>query len=260
MPSKHSTKPMRSTAVREVRPKASQPTPGMTQADMDQVRWEAMYEILVAYQRAHGHCRVPLSTWEQPNLVRWVITQRRAKREGKLSAERVRRLNKLGFSWDVQGELERANRVRWEAMYKALVAYRRAHGHCRVPIPSKKCSRLSHWVGRQRITKREGKLSKDRVQRLEKLGFVWDVWEERWEKMFTALVKYKKVHGNCDVPNEWSMNPQLSHWVATQRRLHRKGLLLPERRKRLRAIAFRGFSERRGTKLLTPRPHRSPQR
>ena len=222
-----------------VRRKAFQPKARMTEAEINQATWESMYEVLVAYQQAHGHCRVPLSTRDHSSLTRWLIGQRSARRKGKLSAERVRRLDELGFSWDVQAELERLNRERWESMYKNLVAYRRAHGHCRVSVSPKEWSSLGMWVGRQRVARREGKLSAERVLRLEKLGFVWELWEERWEKMFTALAKYKKAHGNCDVPGSWPENPELSSWVVMQRTINRKGILRPERKERLEALGFR---------------------
>jgi hypothetical protein len=194
-----------------------------------------MYEVLAAYRRLHGHCRVPYA--ERSRLSRWVGTQRQAKHNGKLGAEQIRRLDKLGFSWN--GTPPQA---RWDSMYEALVAYQRAHGHCRVPNAER--SRLSRWVQIQRLFKHKGRLSKDRVRRLDKLGFDWHLQEDRWERMFTALVKYKNVHGDCDVPSEWPEDRELGCWVSTQRWRGRKGSLRPERMKRLEAIGFRWWSKR----------------
>jgi hypothetical protein len=72
----------------------------------NQANWDSMHEALAAYQRAHGHCRVPRSAGNQSRLAHWVITQRCARRKGNLSAERIRRLDELGFSW---GETTPAN-------------------------------------------------------------------------------------------------------------------------------------------------------
>ncbi len=63
-------------------------------------------------------------------------------------------------------------------MYQALVAFREAHGHCRV---SRKCSvpGLGTWAAAQRQAKQSGTLSQERTDRLDKLGFVWNLREDR---------------------------------------------------------------------------------
>jgi hypothetical protein len=61
-------------------------------------KWESKYAELVEYKRIHGHCRVPQS---HSSLGRWVNTVRGYRRRAKLSEERVRRLDLLGFTWDM---------------------------------------------------------------------------------------------------------------------------------------------------------------
>jgi hypothetical protein len=194
-------------------------------------------EELAAFKKRHGHCRVPVASKDCSSLARWVVAQRYARRKGKLSAERVQRLDKLGFSWDVMKQ------ERWETKYKALAAYRRAYGHCRVPVADRDCPSLAHWVSMQRHARRAGTLSAERVRKLDKLDFVWDGWEEQWTRMLGALVGYKKSHGDCDVRRDWRRNPGLADWVARQRRSDGRGTLPPERKKRLDALGFRFDSQ-----------------
>jgi hypothetical protein len=189
-------------------------------------------EELALFKKKHGHCRVADSADDFPGLARWVVAQRYSRRQGKLCAEGVRRLNELGFSWDV------AKQERWEAQYAALAAYRRAHGHCRVPLATRDNRGLAHWVSMQRHARRAGTLSAERVRKLDKLHFVWDGWAEQWEGMFAALVKYRKSHGNCDVPRGWWRDPKLADWVARQRKFARRGTLPCDRKKRLAALGF----------------------
>ena len=293
-----------------------------------EAKWEAKYEALAAYQRAHGHCQVPLTVTDGFRLGRWVLNQRRARRTGNLITEQVRRLDALGFPWDVPGEVEQMEQLKWEAKYEALAAYRRTHKQCRVR--SKNCSPLSKWVARQRVARRKGKLSAEQVRRLDELGFPWDVqrrrvrtkpaaWEsmyeslaayrqthghcevagteslglsrwiarqraakrkgnltagqvwrlnrlrfvwdrheEKWEQMLAALVKYKKVHGNCNVPGTWPHNRKLAAWVNMQRNYGTKGTLPPHRRKRLETLGFRFGSPRtvRKSKETSPQSSR----
>ncbi|CAB9496720.1 helicase [Seminavis robusta] len=45
--------------------------------------------------------------------------------------------------------------------------------------------------------------------------------EERWEDMHTRLLRYKQLHGDCQVPNRYPDDPKLGAWVSTQRRHYR---------------------------------------
>jgi len=56
--------------------------------------------------------------------------------------------------------------------------------------------------------------------------------------MFAELKRYKDEHGDCDVPDRWSENPQLAKWVAHQRRFKKAGKLSLEHEQRLDALGF----------------------
>jgi hypothetical protein len=62
--------------------------------------WEQNFAALLKFKRREGHCCVPTPYTEGDlKLGWWVATQRRNKKE--MSAERRRRLNKIGFVWSV---------------------------------------------------------------------------------------------------------------------------------------------------------------
>jgi Helicase associated domain len=63
--------------------------------------WDEGFRRLDAFKRREGHCRVPKRYFEGGfKLGRWVEIQRRDK--GKLSPERLKKLNDLGFIWNGQ--------------------------------------------------------------------------------------------------------------------------------------------------------------
>jgi hypothetical protein len=73
--------------------------------------WSVRYEELKAFQKQHGHCRVPgakLKDSDTYQLANWVQTQRRKFKllqEGKKSyvtEERLRKLNEVGFEWSLR--------------------------------------------------------------------------------------------------------------------------------------------------------------
>ena len=96
------------------------------------MRWDAMYERLVAFKEKHGHCLVPNRCKEDPKLGAWVSTQRRQRKaflEEKfestiLSFNRIERLNAIGFVWKTPDP----RRMQWDILFEQLRAFHREHG------------------------------------------------------------------------------------------------------------------------------------
>jgi hypothetical protein len=144
------------------------------------ITWEDRLSELADYRKVHGHCNVLKRYSENPQLGKWVETQRsnyKLRREGKTSsmtALRIQELERLGFEWVYVS-------AAWENRLSELAAYHKIHGHCNVPRKYSENSKLAHWVANQRTNYRlyqEGKSSRMttyRIQELERLGFVWRV-------------------------------------------------------------------------------------
>jgi DNA-binding NarL/FixJ family response regulator len=81
---------------------------------------------------------------------------------------RIERLDKLGFVWN-------CSEKQWESQYSDLVKFQKVYGHCRVSTLSKTHAALGNWVRTQRVKQRQGKLSAERIRRLDLLGFTWDM-------------------------------------------------------------------------------------
>jgi hypothetical protein len=124
--------------------------------------------------------------------------------------------------------------VSWDERYGQLMAFKQREGHCNVPLGYPENPQLASWLRHQREFKRRGMLSRDRVKRLDELGFVWDPYEAAWEDMFRQLEAFKAREGHCNVSQSY-LSP-LGIWLNNQRRLQRRGQLSPERIKRLERI------------------------
>ncbi len=202
--------------------------------------WDEMFERLVAFKQKHDHCNVPQKCKDDPDLGLWVNSQRAFKSAGTFRREdRISKLDAIGFSWFVGG-------VSWDDSFNQLVAYKRDNGHCNVS--SGENLKLARWVHYQRRLKRENELSSEKVMRLDALGFVWVSGRKaliggsgisaEWLASFDELVRYRKTHGDCDVPAKWCENPQLANWASHQRQSRKSGTLPPERQRRLDEIGF----------------------
>ena len=135
-------------------------------------QWEAGFSALEAYKQVKGDCLVPkfYKTDDGFALANWVQNQRANRAKDTLSADRKERLEAIGFVWDPLS-------AHWEAGFRALEAYKQVKGHCLVPATLKTDGgfALGSWVRTQRKAKIEDKLSADRKERLEAIGFVWSV-------------------------------------------------------------------------------------
>lgn len=191
-------------------------------------QWNEAFMELQKFKKKEGHCRVPINfTRNGVNLGTWSMTQRQNKM--KLSPERIKRLNSLGFSWNPFNE-------QWEAAISVLLEFRNREGHCRVPRNHREGGvMLGIWVKGQRDNR--DKLTPEQIRRLDALGFSWDPFTERWEEAFSALVIYHKSEGHCRVPRHYTQGGfRLGLWVSAQR--VKKSGLKPEQIKRLDSVGF----------------------
>ncbi|MEO5348216.1 MAG: Helicase associated domain protein [Magnetococcus sp. YQC-3] len=196
--------------------------------DLEVAYWEEQMEALMGFQAVHGHCLVPASWPENPQLADWVARQRREWRAGRLLEERRVRLDGVGFVWDPEEQF-------WQARYAELVALHAAQGHCHPPEGQ---AELAEWVRQQRRAAVNQSLSGPRRAALEALGFIWDPQEAEWDAMCFALQAFRTERNHCIVPTQLPENPALARWVGAVRRSYANGLLSPERVQRLDGLGF----------------------
>jgi hypothetical protein len=142
-------------------------SPGLS--NVQRVPWTEMFARLKAWKEQHGSVRGPSRSGGK-RLGAWVTQQRMAARNGTLRADRREQLDAIGFDWK-GGRPYFAEQ--WERRFAQLLAFRERHGHCRVPAKWREDTAFGHWVYNQRLFKRTGKLSAERIRRLEEIGFVW---------------------------------------------------------------------------------------
>lgn len=184
--------------------------------------WEQRFAELQRFQKRCGHCRVPLSWPEYRPLAKWALWQR--EKQGRLSLEQLRRLYDLGFPF---GAFER----HWLGRFFELVDFKEKNGHCHVPITWPENRRLGLWVGTQRTRKA---LPPDRRRRLNQLGFVWNHFEDLWERGFAELKAFYQQRESARGSRREVH--RVVGWASFQRR--RKDRLSSRQIHRLNSIGF----------------------
>ena len=184
-------------------------------ARMKEEKWLNKINALQEFKRINGHCRVPLAWKEDLSLGKWVSRQR--SKEHKMPEDRKKQLDEIGFAWVADIEIYRANR--WWEYFKEVEAHKQKYGHCRVSRNTASV-RLAVWVSKQRRNKQQ--LSKDKIDRLNEIGFAWgeDIEQEaedKWYSMYDQLQQFKKERGHCRVSQRSKTHPQLGNWVARLR-------------------------------------------
>lgn len=115
----------------------------------------------------------------------------------------------------------------WARGYAAARRYRRREGHLRVPFdhteaPATEGGRpypLGHWIGRQRQAYTAGTLSPNQIERLERLGMVWDLDDLSFQEHLAAARAYYAEHGTLAAPRSaTALDRPVGQWLTNQRR------------------------------------------
>ena len=262
-------------------------------------KWLEKYQSLKAYKRKHGHMDIP-STGNEIVLYQWTLWQRRQLRQKKISKERKRLLDKLRFYWGSGATAEEGGDVdddddddrnsneeedklpddkyaaQWMEKYEALKAYKRKHGNLNVPSTAKETLSLYQWTSWQRRQLKVNKLTKERKQLLDKLGFSWvpgtevqgesadesssgedegdeeeeqathskkfrhnSYYQAQWMEKYEKLKAHKKKFGHLVVSaSKKANNEALYFWVIRQRKMKERNKLPEDRENLLNKIGF----------------------
>ncbi len=196
--------------------------------------WYEQFEVLERFFAKYGHAHVPATDPQYASLHEWLIAQVRNKNA--LSEYQTAKLDSLGVHW----EFKDVRDWRWHEMYIQLKDFYRERGHCNVPQKWKVNKQLSNWVSVQRRRVAEGNMKRNRKDKLDAMGFIWDfreVYKNQWEDKFDRLVAFKNKYGHCKVPVTHP-DQHLAGWVDRQRTLKSNGRLPATREQKLNEIGF----------------------
>jgi hypothetical protein len=101
-----------------------------------------------------------------------------------MPADRIRLLDQHGMIWD---RLDTA----WTRAFGELAAFKDEHGHFEVPMDLRTAdgTGLAEWAGTQRDALRQKKLTAQRRELLDSIGFPWKPAEAKWQRQYQKLAE-----------------------------------------------------------------------
>ena len=140
--------------------------------------WESRFNLVRQYYEEHGNINISQKEIIQGVwLGKWIVSQKKAMQEGKLTHEQTEMLKTLPMK-----EVGRKDN-RWWSMYEEAKKYYLKFGHLNVPIDYLTSSgkKLSDWIIRQRRNYKLGKMPSEHKEKLDEIGFIWDL-SNPWNK------------------------------------------------------------------------------
>lgn len=178
------------------------------------------------------------------------IKSKTTKANRKLSQDRIKRLEEIGFTWH-SVITDKA----FEKRCSELIAFKKQFGHCKVPYTYPANPPLGYWCSSLRIARKKihtGKkttvnMCQDRIDRLDEIGFEWQHnCDGTFEKRCRELIAFIEEFGHCYIPTRYPANLSLGTWcnhIRTSYNNIQKGLkttvkLCQDRMTRLEEIGF----------------------
>lgn len=134
--------------------------------------WESRFNLVRQYYEEHGNINISQKEIIQGVwLGKWIVSQKKAMQEGKLTHEQTEMLKTLPMK-----EVGRKDN-RWWSMYEEAKKYYLKFGHLNVPMDYLTSSgkKLSDWIIRQRRNYKLGKMPSEHKEKLDEIGFIWDL-------------------------------------------------------------------------------------
>ncbi len=214
--------------------------------------WEDYYEFAKIYYEYRGNLRIYKNFktingygYNNPgiNLGLWIKAQK--ENYFRLSKEKQELLLSMGLEINKKEE-------KWYKKYELAKVYYEHHGYLMIPTYFKtingylydaKGVNLGFWIKAQRAN--YGKLSLEKRELLQKIGFILKVSDNHWENMYLLARKYFEYHGNLSIPTYFktingylydAKGVNLSFWINSQRENYNG--LSKERKQLLSDIGF----------------------
>lgn len=197
--------------------------------DAKDEKWMNSYRQASDFFSKNGRLPVhsdTISNTDLQNLYHWISQQRLKIKDGSLSAERIELLRKIGCEPDIKTKDDI-----WEENFEKFKAYVAEHEKYPAKTDAKEnesISKIYRWMLYQRKYYKLGKLSVNRIKKLESIGFVWDAELDLWNRQFELLKKFVELNHRPPNAKDKINGSVIGQWYLKQKKFIETGKLAPE--------------------------------
>ena len=217
------------------------------------VDWEENYKLAKAYFEKNNNLEIPRSfktldgvNYDENgyNLGTWLVHQRQTYKRGELNKNKIKLLEKIGMFFSLD-KFEKE----WMNKYGLAEAYFNKNSNLEIPFRFKTLDGIDYnengyslgvWINTQRQSYKMGKLNKEQIELLEKIGmrFSLDKFEKEWMNKYGLAEAYFKKNNNLEIPRSFKTLDGITYdengyklgvWVSIQRQSYKMGKLSKER-------------------------------
>lgn len=196
-------------------------------------KWELAIALLKRFHHEKSHLDVPLRfEMDGIKIGAWVRRMRNLYQLHRLSEGRIKELEELdGWLWN-------SNEARFSFGYEKLVAYVRSqHSIPNISTVLTDGFRLGQWVGVQRSSYSNKKLSKERKDKLEEIpGWFWEPHDPFYEKL-QILQSFQKKFGHLKPSRgEKYEGVDIARFIGWLRYLNKTGKISEDKKRSVEKI------------------------
>ena len=209
--------------------------------DINNNYWNMYFDLLKKYLDEFGEFPTSSTVYKGVNLGNWCVAQRQifagTKRTSILTKDKIDKLNSINFIWDI-------NNNYWNMYFDLLKKYLDEFGEFPTSSTVYKGVNLGNWCNIQRqIYKgnRNEKLTKDKIDKLNSINFIWDIFEDKWNMYFNLLKEYLDKFGEFPTSSTVYKGVNLGNWCVVQRQIYkgnRNEKLTKDKIDKLNSIGF----------------------
>lgn len=203
--------------------------------------WEESYVYAVLYYKEFGNLDVKKSYVAEDGypLGNWIYAQKVRYRDGSLSKREISLLNVLKINWEIK-KVKKG--LTWEENYQLLVNFYNEYKHTNVSRSFKTFDgitededgyNLGMWASRQKVKYKEGKLSPDKIAKLNSISFDWSdkFTPKSWEDAYKLAYNFYQTYHHLNIRTDFKTSDgitedengyNLGTWIYLQRKKYNR--------------------------------------
>ena len=197
--------------------------------------WDEMYQNAVEYFNKNGNLEISLNDENQKELKNWLHKQKTLFNNNKLDIEKIQKLSLINFNTSKMINT-------WEDSYEIAVDYYKENNTIDIPFDykTKNGYSLGQWVSNQRSQYKNGELTKEKIDLLNKIGFNFNKKTLTWDDSYNLAKKHYEQYNTIDVKRGYIYEGyDLGLWISHQRSKYNTNQLSEDKINKLKLLNMR---------------------